>query len=182
MRVGWVLNCITAVLRTSSCIFCLPISLSFLRWRQKNWLAKLNVDEVFGSFSTSPLSSAKKEVSISKSISETLWCIFCYLERKESYHGNVQIRGLHIAFKPWVPHANHANGSPKTTRRQLFIITENGSKTSAPPSRGAGQRSRTQDQNPGPSWVLSSTVAPVDRLGREAISVNILSGRPPNLG
>lgn len=82
-------------------------------------------------------------MSISKSISETLWCIFCYLGREESHHGNVQIRGLHIAFKPWAPHANHANGSPKTTRRQLFIITENGSKTSALPSRGTGQRSRT---------------------------------------
>lgn len=132
-------------------------------------------------FSTS-LSSAKKEVSISKSISETLWCTFCYLEREECHHGNVQIRGLHIAFKPWAPHANHANGSPRTTRRQLFIITENGSKTSVLPSRGAGQRSRTQDQNPGPSCVLSNTVAPVVRLGREAISVNILSGRPPDLG
>lgn len=98
-------------------------------------------------FSTS-LSSAKKEVSISKSISETLWCTFCYLEREESHHGNVQIRGLHIAFKPWAPHANHANGSPRTTRRQLFIITENGSKTSALPSRaevqgrGAGHRTK----------------------------------------
>lgn len=35
---------------------------------------------------------------------------------------------------------------------------------------------------PWPKLGLSSTVAPGDRLGREAISVNILSGRPPNLG
>lgn len=142
MRAGWVLNCITAVLRTSSCIFCLPISQLF-EMEPEELTPKVECWWGFWyRFSTFPLYSAKKEVSISKSISETLWCIFCYLEREESHHGNVQIRGLHIAFKPWAPHANHANSFPKTTRRQLFIITENASKTSALPSRGAGHRTK----------------------------------------
>lgn len=104
-----------------------------------------------------------KKVRINKSISEASFrvFIFSYLEGEQNHHGNVQIWGLHIGFKPWTPNANHANrilcfspfsfcafllGSPPflcslTTKKwQLFISIKKAILYKWPPKQRGGRR------------------------------------------